>query len=418
MPRTPRTSPTTSSPTLRQATAARPADALELTLEPVAPRAFFADHWERRPLLVARDEPGRFDHILSAADVEHLVCATAIRSPAFRLVKDGAELPLSSYTTDISWRPSSFAGTALVDRVAAEHAAGATIVVQGLHLHWHPAAAYCRRLEIALGCPVQANAYSTPASSQGFGVHHDTHDVLVLQVAGRKRWLLYEPLLELPLKTQRWSSALGDPGAPIDDLVMEAGDTLYLPRGWPHEAAAADADSLHITVGLHPPTRMDAVRDALAECAGDVEFRRVLDGRGELAPELLERLAEQLRPEAVARRARRRFVDTRRPILADQIAQLRALEDLDLATPLWRRDTVIFDLDDADGGVTLRFEGKAVSFPAQAVDAVVFAQAAEGAFSAAELPGSLDGPGRLVLVRRLVREGFLRTEIARDEAAG
>jgi lysine-specific demethylase/histidyl-hydroxylase NO66 len=253
---------------------------------------------------------------------------------------------------------------------------------------------------------VQANAYSTPASSQGFGVHHDTHDVLVLQVAGRKRWRLYEPLLELPLKTQRWSAQLGDPGDPVDDVTLAAGDTLYLPRGWPHEAVAADADSLHVTVGLHPPTRIDALRDALADCADDVEFRRALDADGELPPELLERLAARLRPDAVTRRARRRFVDSRRPILDGQLAQLRALDALELATPLRRRPTVICDLEETAAGVTLRFEGKAVAFPPQAAAAVAFAHAAGGPFCAAELPGPLDEAGRLVLVRRLVREGF------------
>jgi hypothetical protein len=34
--------------------------------------------------------------------------------------------------------------------------------------------------------------------------------------------------------------------------------------------------------------------------------------------------------------------------------------------------------------------------------------AADEPFAAADLPGSLDDEGRLVLVRRLVREGFLR----------
>lgn len=365
-----------------------------------------------------RSQPGRFDGVLSAADVERIVCETAPRTPAFRLVRDGAQLPPSTYTTNIPWRPSGFSGTALVDRVAAEHAAGATIVLQALHLHWHPAALYCRELEIALGCPVQANAYGTPAASQGFGVHHDTHDVLVLQVAGRKRWLLYEPLLELPLKDQRWSDRLGDPGPPVDDVTLEAGDTLYLPRGWPHEAAAADADSLHITVGLQPRTRLDALRDALGDCADDVEFRRNLDEDGELPAELLERLAARLCPGDVARRARRRLVDSRRPILGDQIAQLRALDRLELATPLLRRRTVISELEEDDRRATLRFEGKAVSFPAQATEAVAFAHAAEGPFTGADLPGRLDEPGRLVLVRRLVREGFLQLAEAAGPAPG
>ena len=216
--------------------------ALELTLDPIDREAFLDEYCDRRPLVLERDEPGRFDAVLSDADVERLVCETAIRSPAFRLVRDGAQLPLSGYTRDIPWRPGSFTGTAVVDRVAEEHAAGATLVLQALHLHHHPAALYCRGLEVALGWPVQANAYCTPAASQGFAVHHDTHDVFVLQVSGHKHWRIYEPVVELPLKDQRWSAESADEvGEPLHDITLRAGDTLYIPRGWPHEAAAADA---------------------------------------------------------------------------------------------------------------------------------------------------------------------------------
>ena len=62
---------------------------------------------------------------------------------------------------------------------------GATIVLQGLHHNWLPLARYSRHLEAFLGHPVQANAYYTPAGSQGLPVHHDTHEVISLQVAAR-----------------------------------------------------------------------------------------------------------------------------------------------------------------------------------------------------------------------------------------
>ncbi|MEA2143074.1 MAG: bifunctional lysine-specific demethylase and histidyl-hydroxylase [Solirubrobacteraceae bacterium] len=383
--------------------------ALELTLDPIGHVEFLDAYCDRRPLIVERGEPGRFDAVLSDADVERLVCETAIRSPAFRLVRDGAQLPLAGYTRDIPWRPGSFTGTAVVDRVAEEHAAGATLVLQALHLHHHPAALYCRGLEIALGWPVQANAYCTPAGSQGFAVHHDTHDVFVLQVSGHKRWRIYAPVVELPAKDQRWQAAAADGvGAPLHDITLRAGDTLYIARGWPHEAAAADAGSLHVTVGLHPPTRLDALRAALAECGDDVEFRRALGADGELPAELVERLAARLDPQDVARRARRRFVDTRRPILDGQLTQMRALAGLTTQTLLDRRATVIADLEPrAGGGVALRFEGKEVRFPPQAATAVAAVHGARAPFVAAELPGPLDASGRLVLVRRLVREGFV-----------
>jgi lysine-specific demethylase/histidyl-hydroxylase NO66 len=354
---------------------------------------------------VPRGEPGRFDPVLSAADVERLVFASALRAPAFRLVRDGSQLPLRCYTEDIPWSPGVLSYTAVPGRVAEEFAAGATIVVQALHIHWLPAALLCRGLEQRLGCPVQANAYYTPASAQGFAVHHDTHDVLVLQVAGAKRWRLYAPVLEAPLKTQGWSSTLAERvGEPIEDFVLDAGDTLYLPRGWPHEAFTSDQESLHITVGLHPSTRLDAVRAALAECADDLGFRETLDGTGEVPEALLDRLSAALAPEVVARRARRGFVASRRPIMPDQLRQMAALPGLGADDLVERRDTVIADLEP---GPTLVFEGKEVRFPAHAREAVEAVHAAGAPFRAAALPG-LDASGALVLVKRLVREGFLR----------
>ena len=378
--------------------------ALALTLAPLAAEAFFAEHWERRPLVVRRGEPGRFDGILSAADVERLVCETGLRAPAFRLVRDGAPLPPGGYTRDVPWHPGRFAGLAVVDRVAEEHARGATIVLQALHLHWRPAALYCRDLERELGFPVQANAYATPAAARGFAVHHDTHDVFVLQSAGAKRWRVFAPKVELPLKHQRWSAALGEPGEPVEDVTLEAGDTLYLPRGWPHEAVTDRADSLHLTIGLHPPTRLDALRAALEACGEDVEFRRTLDAGGALPDDLLERLAARLAPDAVAARARRRFVASRRAVLDDQLTQARAAGALGARDAVERRATVIAALD----GAALVFEGKEVRFPPRAAAALEAVLAAEGRFTAADLPGPLDEAGRVVLVRRLVREGLLR----------
>ena len=407
---TPATTPsaaTTEAPAPQQA-----AGALDLTLHPVTRAEFLAEYSNRRPLIAARSEPGWFDGVLSDADVERLICRSAIRTPAFRLVKDGAQLPLGTYTQDIAWRPGAFSGTALVDRVAQEHAAGATIVLQALHLHWHPAAVYCRGLERELGWPVQANAYCTPAGAQGFAVHHDTHDVFVLQVSGNKRWRIYEPVFELPLRDQRWSPERAEQiGESRHDITLQAGDTLYLPRGWPHEAAAAESDSLHITVGLHPPTHIEALRAALSDCVDDVEFRRTLHPGGALPADLLDRLAARLEPAAVVRRARRRFVDGRRPILDDQLTQLRALDDLSLDAPLERRSTVIADVERTDNGITLRFEGKEVRFPPQAAEAVAAIALGGEVFTAAQLPGLLDNAGRLVLVRRLVREGFVRQRL-------
>ncbi len=289
-----------------------------------------------------------------------------------------------------------------------EWEAGATIVLQALHINWLPLAVFCRQLEEAIGLSVQANSYYTPSGSQGFGVHHDTHDVLVLQVAGDKRWLLYDPLLALPLKHQRYAKSLGEHGEPTDDLVLRAGDTLYLPRGWLHQAETSETDSLHLTIGINAYTWLDAAKAALGPLGQDVDLRRGVETDGDEAGELAERLRAQLAPEEVARRRRRRFLDTRRPIREDGLSQLRVLERLDVDTPVERRNTVIADLEEGEDDVGLVFEGRELRFPAHARDEIVACFEADEPFRAAELPGDLDEAGRLVLVRRLVREGFLR----------
>ena len=322
-------------------------------------------------------------------------------------MRQGAQIDPREYTTDLSWRPQPFSGTIDVDRVLAEFENGATIVLQALHHNWAPLAVFCRRLEGALGEPVQANAYFTPRSAQGLAVHHDMHDVFVLQVSGEKHWRVYEPVVELPLKGQTYSRAEhGEPGAPVEDGVLEAGDTMYLPRGWLHDALTADSESLHLTIGMKVYTWLDAVTAALDECRGEVGFRRSVPADGEIHGDLLAALSEQLAPEKVARRKRERFVSSRRPVREEQLTQVGALDGLTVESPLERRSTVIADLDFPH----LSFEGKTITFPEHVQDEVEFLVSADAPFTAAELPGDLDDKGRLVLVRRLVREGFLRIQ--------
>src|SRR3712207_8426348 len=93
----------TSTPTTRILTRTTPtptpstrANALTRAIEPLPAEEFLASHWERRPYVAFRNQPGHFDDLLSEAEVERLLCETAIRYPAFRLVKAGAKLDRKS----------------------------------------------------------------------------------------------------------------------------------------------------------------------------------------------------------------------------------------------------------------------------------------------------------------------------------
>jgi hypothetical protein len=328
------------------------------------------------------------------------------------VVKEDARIVLADYAEDIPWTPTSFTGTAQVERVASQFERGATIVLQALQLQHPPLADFCRELERELGHPAQANAYYTPPSAQGFKVHHDTHDVFCLQVEGEKRWLVYPPVLELPLKSQKYTPELGEPGEPVLDVTLRAGDTLYLPRGWLHQAMTSDAASLHLTVGINVGTWRDAIRAALDEAAEqEVAFRQGVDESGAAPDGLLDALAARLTPEAVVRRRRGSFVEGRRAIRTDAFDQLRALDGLVLETTLERRASVIAELDVDEREARLSFEGRTLRLPRRIADELEFVLRVDEPFAPADLPSRLDDESRLVLVRRLVREGLLRIRL-------
>jgi hypothetical protein len=331
------------------------------------------------------------------------VTSTGLRTPGFRLVKAGDTV--TGYTTDVPWRPRPFTGMADVRRVLQEFDRGATIVLQALHVTHPPLAAFARHLELELRHPVQVNAYYTPRAAQGLPVHHDTHDVFVLQVSGEKRWLVYEPVLELPLRSQRYTAELGEPGPTVLDVTLTPGDTLYLPRGWLHEALTSDTDSLHLTVGVNVITWFDAVKAALDEAGNELALRRSIDDGG--TDDVLEALGDRLGRADVERRRAERLERRSWPDLTDGFDQLRALRELTADTRVERRDVHALLREDGDS-LVLRFDGAELRMPARLRDEVEAILGAATQFTAEDLPGPLDEKGRLVLLGRLVREGLLR----------
>jgi hypothetical protein len=138
---------------------------------------------------------------------------------------------------------------------------GASLVVSQFQETHPPLARFCRGLENLFLHGAQANIYLTPPAAQGFRTHFDTHDVLVLQVEGRKRWRLWDgERLPRPTRRTPWPGGMEAQGEP-HSLTLQPGEALYIPRGVMHDAATQPGEhSLHITVGLLDPSWAQALR--------------------------------------------------------------------------------------------------------------------------------------------------------------
>jgi bifunctional lysine-specific demethylase and histidyl-hydroxylase NO66 len=381
------------------------------------PEPFVRDHWAQAPLYRPRNDPDGFADLFEIADVDHLVATASLRIPTFRMVKDGAELPARSYTK--SGRIGSKPVADLVDpgKVYRHFDGGATIVLQSLHRYWLPLTRFCRDLELSLTHPVQVNAYVTPPSSRGLGLHADGHDVFVLQVHGRKRWEVYRP------------GQGNDPKAPGErllDVVLEPGDCLYVPVGFPHAVWTEQSASAHLTVGVLTSTWHELLRQAVLQVLDDdPAFSQALPPGfagepGALAGAVAERLGElqrrlgKLDHAELAATMARRFWSSRPPILTGQLQQLLALEKLSDATVVRRRAGSVCELQrDGAGRPVLELGDRQVTFPAWVEPALhrLLALRTGERFAVEDLAGELDQESRLVLVRRLIREGLLEFDV-------
>src|SRR5213083_895123 len=116
-------------PTVGQTKPARPDDgtasgALGRCVSHVEAERFFGEYWERKPLLVPRDEERRFLDLLSMSEVERRLAAGGLRHPAFRVDREDAKIVLGDYAEDIPWTPASFSGSAQVERIASQFEGG------------------------------------------------------------------------------------------------------------------------------------------------------------------------------------------------------------------------------------------------------------------------------------------------------
>src|SRR6185369_16459005 len=91
------------------------------------------------------------------------------------------------------------------------------------------------------------------AGTQAGTVHSDPSDVYVIQLAGSKHWQVWPtpPVRRMGVDREYGPDELPEP---ILDVVLRAGDVLYLPYGTPHVAAAKEETSLHLTVVALTPT--------------------------------------------------------------------------------------------------------------------------------------------------------------------
>jgi ribosomal protein L16 Arg81 hydroxylase len=388
-----------------------PSFSLAALLFPIGVGEFFADVWEKRPLVINRDVPGAYRDLLALADVDRVLTTFNLRYPEIRLASIEQTPKADDYTFSD--------GRIDVVAVSKLFANGVTIILDHMQRRILALGRLCRDLESEAGTTFSTNLYLTPPRGGGFKVHYDTHDVFILQIAGSKEWMLFESPIELPMSGQHHDESGTTPGAQTHQFTLRAGDIAYIPRGIYHQAHASDDLSLHITLGAMVKTWCELMLEAVSELSlCDIAFRRALPigfetGKFDHAQakkefqRLAHRMVESMNFEETAIAFRREFARSRHSVLNDQLLQMAELKSLSSESVVAARSRGICLIERLADKIIVYHSNRAIEFPA-VVEKSLESTLSGTQIRVADIDGNLDLPGKLALARRLIEEGLLR----------
>ena len=385
---------------------------LEKAISPISLSSFENDYFEKKPLLISRENPSYFRDLLSIEDIDTYLERKDIRYPAIRLVKDGLELPQTDYLKNLPFGNQTFDRVIDNDRLFTLFGEGATIVFQALHRTLAPLSLFCQKIEKYFSFPLQTNIYLTPQTSQGFAAHYDNHDVFIFQTHGSKLWKVYDSPIYLPTKPfdkKNWTPTL-----PQIEVELKEGDTLYIPRGYVHEAFTTNNVSLHITLGLLTYTWIDILRlltagsHKIEKFRDSYRFDKISEEETKTKMKLLvNQLIDSADYSAVKNEFQTKLIKKALSSDSGRIKDLININDLTLNSSLSVRDEINFSITSENEYLIISFYNKRISLPFYVTDTITEILNL-GSFKIGNIGNKLDDSSKLLLCSKLLKEGLLK----------
>lgn len=217
-------------------------------LSPVTIAEFLDALRASRRMHVRTATPTRFEPLLPWQDIETLLDRHA-RADKLTLVRDGHPLPGEFYRSPTG---NEFS-TQAFHKLAAQ---GVSVIIEKIDDSVPRIGHLAASIERELGTHAWVNAYLSIAKGGAFKPHVDTHDVLVLQIHGTKRWRIWKAEVAYPVEGMP-DAKINENSQPDQVVELAPGDVLFIPRGEAHSAAVSSGTSVHLTIGLNHMTGLN-----------------------------------------------------------------------------------------------------------------------------------------------------------------
>lgn len=128
-------------------------------------------------------------------------------------------------------------------------AKGASVVLEGLDILDARINSFLAQLDAQMPCALSnCEAFFSQRGNEAYAGHRDSDDVLVIQIAGEKRWNVHEPQQRRFFGNANLSAT--EMGPVAADFVMKPGDVMFMKAGVPHRVFTEAPFSLHLSIDL------------------------------------------------------------------------------------------------------------------------------------------------------------------------
>ena len=287
---------------------------LNLILPPDGVQALTST-WPDEPRVYQR-EPGDLEQAITAATLHDHIETGCIPADEIAVIKaPHPSLNQKSFTA---------AGRTDAAKLRKLYSQGYTIRIGNLQRVIPAMAHASRAIQQETGYSNYIHAFLTPPGNQGLRHHWDQQMAVIAQLEGVKRWHLWRPPVEAPMREYNESHRVWKPtyveeweaAGPDIEIDLQPGESLLLPRGWVHNpyVTATDHPSVHLTFAIRERTPLWLAEQLTAAAIHDPRFRRVLRPAEVTGPDLAAQIGEtrdalvkhltNLDPETIARSVR------------------------------------------------------------------------------------------------------------------